>query len=272
MKLYSFITLLICVLLIGSCSSDPATEQASTDIITPGGVLDVGNTGNASDLLVKFTLSDIRLADQIQLFIIPATGFSSVQDINIDDIPSSAIQEVVANRIDNRLKLFSSLTDINGNDLAFNTDYILAYAIIKDGLRSINQRTREFRMSDQHILIGKYIGQWNDNLYTNFAISTEINMAGLSISGPFYYSGSFSSCCGGENDGGIRITLEDEIITSFTYSQDLESFQGGPCDGTYTGTGELENNNAGLKLVINFEGNDCEGPHTGGLITLDRIE
>ena len=37
------------------------------------------------------------------------------------------------------------------------------------------------------------------------------------------------------------------------------------CDDTYIGEGQIENF---TEIVVSFEGNDCEGPHTGGRIRL----
>ena len=132
----------------------------------------------------------------------------------------------------------------------------------------LNTNTGEAKISDDHFLAGQFIGTWDDNIYTNFGITTELSLDGSFLRGPFWYSNNFTSCCGGENDGAIILKLEDTQITSFTYNQRLVSFMGGACDGIYTGEGQIENF---TDLVISFTGDDCEGPHTNGRIRLRKM-
>ena len=118
-------------------------------------------------------------------------------------------------------------------------------------------------------LEGNYIGTWDDNIYTNFPISTILtqNPSG-GYTGPFFYSqlGSFTPCCNdAENNGTISFDVEGDSILNFRYNQRLEFFMGG-CPGLYTGKGIL----IGTTLNISFTGNDCEGEHTGGRIVLRK--
>jgi len=271
--MYKNIILLALVSLIISCSDDGGNAPAAVvDLITVGTTIDVDNTNTPADALVSFSLSDIRLADQIAIVVIPTSAFSTIADVNIEAIPASSREVVTASRLNFKMKLSSSLQDINGGTIQNNQDYTLVFIVTSEGASQINRSTGTFRLTDQNVLIGRYSGTWNDNLYTDFGISAVLEEKGTTISGPFYYSQSFASCCGGNDDGSIRVVTEDDKITSFTYSQTLLSFNGGPCDGLYSGSGSIEQGPTGISILVNFEGNDCEGSHTGGRINLVRIE
>ena len=260
------------LLFLTACSDEGGSSTEITDIITPGSILDVGNTNTASDALVTFSLSDIRLADEVTLVVFLSSDFSNANNVQLESIPQAAKQTIVANRLTNKVKLSSSLTANNGQAIVNDVDYTLIFITTLEGVSQVNSATKTFQLSDRNVLEGRYTGLWNDNIYTNFGISAELEAGFGNVSGPFFYSESFSSCCGGENDGTIRLSLEGDQILAFTYSQSLESFMGGPCPGLYTGAGFIKNDNEGITLVIDFEGDDCEGSHTDGKIELNRIE
>lgn len=117
---------------------------------------------------------------------------------------------------------------------------------------------------------GDYIGTWDDNIYTNFPISARIMEAGTDrYSGPFFYSqgGSFVPCCmDSDNNGTISFKVEGDSIKNFIYDQQLEFYMGG-CPGIYRGDGTIGSNGW---LLINFEGDDCDGSHEGGKIVLRK--
>jgi hypothetical protein len=134
----------------------------------------------------------------------------------------------------------------------------------------VNQRTGDIELTDGHIFAGRYSGTWDDNIYSDFGISTVLTDRGNSVSGSFYYSSNYIACCGGPDDGMITLRFdESNNITSFIYNQTLDSFMGGACPGTYSGAGIVTDF---INLQIDFEGDDCEGPHTGGKIKLKRVE
>lgn len=118
-------------------------------------------------------------------------------------------------------------------------------------------------------LAGKYRGTWNDNFYSNFAVSTELKLSADSVlTGPFYYKGSFTPCCGGPDDGSVSMKIKNGAISSFMYEQRLITFMNG-CNGIYTGSGKVS---GAYVLEIDFTGEDCEGIHTGGKIVLTKAD
>ena len=123
--------------------------------------------------------------------------------------------------------------------------------------------------AEEVTLEGNFTGLWNDNIYTDFPISTRLTRTPTGgYTGPFFYSqnGNFTPCCNDMDDNGsISFTIEGDSILNFRYNQKLEFFMNG-CPGLYTGKGVVN----GTTLNISFTGNDCEGEHTGGRIVLRK--
>jgi len=116
---------------------------------------------------------------------------------------------------------------------------------------------------------GQYIGTWDDNFYSDFPISAEINSKGNgTYGGPFFYSqlGPFTPCCMDSGDNGsISFDIKGDSVTNFVYDQDLRFYKGG-CPGKYKGSGVWSEENGWL--TIDFTGDDCDGTHVGGQIIL----
>lgn len=145
--------------------------------------------------------------------------------------------------------------------------YIFGVLMVLGACSSDNEETIEaVEDNSQSItILGNYIGTWNSTTptatFTDFPISmriTQLNQAQTMASGEFFATSGFTSCCNsGDNDGTVTLTLNDGLITSFTYTDIIPD-----CTGTFEGTGTFENNNT---LTIDFTGNDCDGEHTGVL-------
>jgi len=265
---------LICLGLLISCSSadDEPSSLTTTNIITPGNILDVGKNGDASDLFVKFSISDVQLADAVRLVIIPSSSATSTSNLDATNISASSYQQVQANRLENKIKLNSSLLDIDQNALKPNEAYDLAFIVIKGGVEQVNRSVGSFELQDQNIYLGKYVGGWEDNHFGDTRFSVVLDTEENGIKGPFYFLETFESCCGGDNDGEMKLTIEDNNRVTFRYSQELGSYRGSPCDGVYTGEGVIRNDNSGITINIDFNGSDCEGDHSNATIEMERIE
>ena len=96
----------------------------------------------------------------------------------------------------------------------------------------------------------------------------ELILAGDQLRGKFWFQGNYTSCCDGPDadDGTAIFLIDGESITELRLSQRVDDFNGGPCNGSYEGTGTVENFNS---LVIDFTGDDCDGFHDGSF-TLTR--
>lgn len=153
--------------------------------------------------------------------------------------------------------------------LAFHSIVLILFCLVLTQSCSNEGDVEESGPEEEVGLGGNYVGTWNDNIYTDFPISTILtsNPSG-GYTGPFFYSqnGNFTPCCNDvENNGTISFTIEGDSILDFRYNQRLEFFMDG-CPGLYTGKGTISGNT----LNISFIGNDCEGEHTGGRIVLRK--
>ena len=167
------------------------------------------------------------------------------------------------------IRMSSNQLDTDGDPISNDVPYQVFS--INEEERVLSGASKRFTLTEVGPLSGKYSGTWDDNIYTAFGISASISGTEDSYSGPFYYSNSqpnFTPCCGGSDDGNISFKISGNTLSEFAYAQNLPNFMGG-CPGSYSGSGSIED---GITLVIDFTGNDCEGPHTGGKIRLDRIE
>lgn len=267
--LKSLTVVLLIFSLIHCGKDDENVVNLTTDLIPAVRALDIDNTGNASDLLIVFALNDINGVQEIRAVLVPSSDIAAFNSGVAQSLETGSFHKINVSGKSYKVRLPAGIKDSNGADVQQNTEYTLAIVLQMNGDFFLNTNTAKIRFTDRHPLEGKYIGSWDDNLYTDFGISAELTFSQNRLSGPFYYSASFTACCGGSDDGSIAITLDGNTITLFRYVQSLDSFMGGACDGLYSGDGMVENLTS---LSINFTGEDCEGAHTGGKIVLERIE
>lgn len=264
---YLLITFLIC----GGCKEEQITPTLNLlDFVTGIRAIDLKNEGNAGDIVLLFSIQNPAEADQVQLFIRKGPDLSGFDRNDVDIVSPDRFFTLDLSSTRYDVSLPSSFTDIEGDPITNGTEYTIGLLISKGGEIFLNKESQSITLKNEHFLNGEFTGTWDDNLYTAFGISARISVlsTGGRAGGDFFYSGNFTSCCMGENDGTISFILnEDGSIEDFIYRQHLVSFQGGECPGTYTGEGQLEEYTT---LVINFSGNDCEGDHTGGRIRLSK--
>ena len=248
-----------------------STEETilTTDSVFSIRTLDIDNNQNASDFLVIFKLNNSTTIKEIRAFLIKQPEFAAFTSVKAANLPSESFHKIAVNGTDYETNLPASLKDVDGNDIEQGEDYFIAFALLIGDDVLLNTQIAEAKLNTSHYLTGKYIGSWDDNIYTGFGISADLTFTGITLSGPFWYSSNYTSCCGGQNDGRIILKLADNQITSFIYNQNLVSFMGGVCNGKYDGDGQIENFTT---LAVNFTGNDCEGPHTGGRIKLTKVQ
>lgn len=252
----------------GKVAQITLTNSTSINFIQTLNVLDISNEQNASDMFASFTIDYPNLVQEIRLLIIPSEDYASFDPANIQALNNNNFHPVAVGNSDYQTQLPANLNDVNNNAIQENVDYTFVVALKLNGDFFLNTAISQITLEDKHFLEGRYTGLWNDNLYTDFAISAELTFEDGKLSGDFFYSGIFSPCCGGVNDGIITLEIEDNVILEFIYDQELDSFMGGECLGMYNGTGFVEDFNV---LKISYEGNDCEGIHSGGSIVLNKV-
>ncbi len=119
-------------------------------------------------------------------------------------------------------------------------------------------------------IAGKYVGGWTSdpptpNEYKSIPISVILTQAeeASHYEGEFFFSGSFTPCCGGaDNNGTVGFVIEGNEISSFVYNDKIPG-----CPGLFKGTGTVESDG---RLLISFTGSDCEGEHEGGQLFLRK--
>jgi len=269
-KIFS-ISLIVLGFIFTNCEEEAANPALGTlDFVEGLRVVDFGNAGNPSDIVLLYTILNPADANQVHLFINKGPDISFIDREDVDISSPDRFYSLELSGTTYETTLPASMKDIQGNPIEKDTEYTIGFLITAGGEMFINKESEQMILQEIHFLTGDYTGTWDDNLYTAFGISTRINLnlSGGRASGEFFYSSTFSSCCEGVTDGTISFILkENGNIEDFIYRQDLANFQGGQCTGTYTGSGVLENYTT---LLIDFTGEDCEGPHTGGKIRLQK--
>lgn len=121
---------------------------------------------------------------------------------------------------------------------------------------------------DQFAFAGKWLGNWSDSLFPAVSVSADvIKLSSNKYSGAFYYNSNgnapYTPGYGGANDGLITFETKGDSVLHFLFSQNAPDYKGG-CPGTYKGDGLIDKNSN--RLIINFEGEDCDGLHQNGKI------
>ena len=260
----NFLLFILIALLQGSCNKDDNMTSADATVLVKKNVIDFGNSKSASDIFVSM---DVTTEPGVQEGRIIVSTSQVVEDDVLESVPAN--QYLAFTPVDGKINIYqnlpSDLLDIENNPIGEGA-YFVYLAIIRDNQLRKVIGPFSVVLAGQSVFEGSYVGTWNDNLYTDFPISSTVTS---DAEGIFYYSGNFQSCCLGSNDGSISFQIDDKAVTSFTYNQDLASFMGGNCTGVYTGSGTI-NLETGIKFEINFTGTDCEGPHTNGKIVMQR--
>lgn len=266
-KAFKFLSVLILSLIFSQCGKEEIL--LTTDLINSIRAIDIDNSNSAADVQIVFSIDDPNQVKDIRIILIPTDGFSAFNSNKVKSLEDGQFHTIAVAGSDYKIQLPATLKDVNGADIQNEIEYKLTIALLINTNWLLSEISDAILLKNENILNGRYIGSWTDNIYTNFGISCELEFIAGKLRGDFFYSPGFSPCCGGEDDGSITIDLEGNIIKEFVYNQDLDSFMGGRCPGLYKGTGTLK----GLStLEISFEGNDCEGDHTGGRIILEKIE
>ncbi len=263
-----YFIVIISTFLFAQCSDDE--DPVPTDVISEVSIFDIGNSNDASDIYVRMGIKSASPALEIRIVIVKKAEANSINEADLLQIPEENYQTYM---LDGKTfsvtqPLNAGLKDFGGLGLQQGVDYAVKFIIVSSGKAKLADASGTIMLQNIHPLEGSYSGTWNDNIYTDFGITSRLNASSIDgrLSGPFFYTSTFNSCCGGTDDGDITIILSGNTVTEFRYDQDLKDFMGG-CPGSYAGSGTLLDP---ITFQINFSGNDCEGPHTGGRILLTR--
>jgi hypothetical protein len=263
---------LLCTLVfLVSCGSDDEPTPDGliiTKNLTVNRVFDIDNQSNGQDIFVSVTVLNTQGLSQVRAIIAESSALSTITKTILEELPaiSYSTLDVTGRLITTRLN--SEQTDIHGVSLSLNTEYqVLVY---NPSDHTISAASSVFTLTNIAPLVGEYVGVWNDNLFSDIEVSARITSTSSNdqYSGDFFISTNLSPAWGGVTDGDISFSFTNNQIEDFRYDQNLPDYRGG-CPGVYIGTGEIEND---ITITINFTGDDCDGHHEDGVITLMRTK
>jgi hypothetical protein len=279
-KLQHYLVVVLSTVLLFGCGGDSTEETPNIieDNVIPPLVtsilsIDAGNKMTSEDIYVELAVNDNDL-EEIRLFLVPTINSSEFTNEFVSTIDNTKYSKIEPNGETEFKITLQNIKDVNGAVIKTNSEYLLKLVLIKNSNQYISARESKITLVNQHPLIGSYAGIWNDNIYTNFAVSMVIDEStSTHLNGVLFYSPNFQPCCnaaqvGAENDGTVSFEFsnEEKKFSSYVFNQVLLTYMGG-CNGTYNGDGSHEI----LTISINYEGQDCDGFHTGGNIEFTRV-
>lgn len=257
-------------LFLSSCGSDEngPSDQRISGVLTKVSSLDLGDNNNPNDIRISFELNADHRLSELRVFVVksldqPMVTLSKASQLSSDSYDVVSIEELFSS-----FRLSENLLDFNGAAITNDNQYSLNFYLVQESNEGLADITGSVLLSSEPYLNGGYSGTWNDNIYTNFAITADLTFSEGVLKGPFYYTNTFFSCCGGSNDGSIEIVIGNDGNVRFSYDQMLVQFMGGGCDGDYSGKGIQDTDTS---FRIDFTGDDCEGAHTNGRIVLTKL-
>jgi hypothetical protein len=264
-------------LLIPGCSDEEPTTQIP-DVITPfvPSILsrDIGNNVSSEDIYLELFTSDKDI-EEVRVLLVRSNESSDFTLSQAQRVDETSFESISPNGVNSFEIQLSDINDVNGNSIENDVSYDVRIILVKESEFYLAEKKSTITLTSIHPLIGAYTGTWNDNFYTNFAISWRINsLTNGQLVGELFYTGNFTPCCnaatgGTGNDGVIELELDESNleISSYIYRQDLTTYMGG-CPGFYEGTGSYDQ--FSFALSIDYTGSDCDGNHTGGKLELTR--
>ncbi len=186
------------LLLLTACSSEDEPEVVINPItLSAFSAIDIGNTESSSDIHVKFLLSDG--VDAISLYLVPTAAASNLTTDELSAVPDGSFLEVPGVRASQKEYAFQlpGLLDIDGNALTHDTAYSVVLMYDKEGGSFIAERKASITLSDASPILGRYVGRWDDNLFSDVAISFWLKeQNGTRVSGDFFISTDFKPAWG----------------------------------------------------------------------------
>ncbi len=250
--LSSYWPLLVFLFFFSACSEDEGEIKmmdTTSDLLKVDFVLDYGNNGNASDLILQYSIKDVTKLSEVRLFIAPEGKFSTLNSTTLAELSINSYQSIDITNSLIQMSPSVSLLDTEGNQIDNDINYKLGFATIMDGEISLEESSYEVELRDQHYLTGRYTGVWNDEMFTDFPHSIELTMIGNKLTGPIYLTEFFIPKHGGDEDGNLSFKVDGNQITDIVWNEFLNDYMGG-CAGLWTGSGRVSNfMNISLELV-----------------------
>lgn len=265
------VALLAILMIFTRCNeAEVLTLQVSGNDIDFLRAIDVKNSNDASDIVVQFVLSTESQAQDIRIILSKVRNIASELPEDPDfSLSSPHFKRAAIAGKPYRFQLDRNLTDIDGDRIRNNIDYLVTVAFVDlEGAFTVSDNKTFIKLTDVHPLQGQYKGVWNDDVDGTLPVSLLIQHEDGLLTGSFFFTNIYEPCCSDINDGQVLMTLlPGGVLKDFIFEQNLQYFDNGQsCLGTFTGEGVVQDF---TRLNITYTGSDCLGQHFGTLI-IDR--
>ena len=265
MKKHYLILLLLTAVLAAACGGKIDISRISP--VTGIWVHDIGNDQAASDLRVVFDIFAENTATEFRIFLAKESPTTPVNQDYLETLASNFYTSVSVNSsFSYNTLLDQEQVDSDGDPISNDESY-RTYVYAPE-LGTLTNTVNPLDLTDNDIYLGKYAGDWGDNLFSSFPISGTLERKRDSTyEGSAFLSIDFVPNFGAvSNNGSFKMKIVDGKVLDFEFSQHAPDYNGG-CPGLFTGSGTVD---ADLNLKLNYIGDDCDGVHTDGLMTLNR--
>ncbi len=229
-------------------------------------MLDLGNSNTLEDFQLSITLSDVSSIEEMKVAIFETANAAQFGVAVLSGLPDQYFS-IFTDLSEEMLIRLSPEQVIAGDvDLSLNVFYTARIFLKVDNEWLPASRTHSIVNSAEHHLSGDYFGTWDDNIYKE-SIRATLKVQGAVLSGEFRFLGGVSYLYQGTDDGIISMTLQKDSLRNFIFEQNKQYNHQPNCLGLYNGQGFVKDFTI---LMIDFEGYDCNGPHTDGRIILER--
>lgn len=251
------LALILNFLFLISCGDDSKFSFPGT-VFTIKKVFDVGNSSNASDVRVTFSLSDdVNFSDvkEIRLVITKSSQSFTAQDL--DNLAAGNFFSTMNEEGLKSIKPDSNTKDTDGNQILAGVDYkIYLIALGSDGAVNVSS-PKDFKLANKPVYEGDYVGTWNDDIIKDLRFSLRI---ADDYTGSIFYTDNFMGCCGPIPDATLIMKVSGSTIDSFSFDQyilDYPAGTGGHCPAQVNTKGRFKDD---IELSLDsFPFSDCDG-------------
>lgn len=255
------------------CDDETASDDLGNDITNYSNnvksfhMLDLGNSNTLEDFQLSITLSDVSSIEEMKVAIFETDNAAQFGVAVLSALPDQYFSFFTDLSEEMLIRLSPEQVIAGDTDFSINVTYTARIFLKVDNEWLPATRTHSIVNSGEHYLSGDYFGTWNDNIYS-MDIRATLKVQESVLQGEFWFLGGFYYLYQGTHDGIISMTLQNDSLKNYVFEQYIHKQPAHPiCSGRYNGQGVIEHFTT---LMIDFEGDDCNGPHTDGRIRLAK--
>ena len=153
------IWILVCAFFLIGCSDK--NEPELVQLINEISAFDVGNEGNATDIVVKFGIEGIGGISELRIMVIPAIISEDFTKREALELSSNSYTSFSTSSDLSYLVRLSGISDVEGNGVSNNKEYVVKILMVGDGFNQLSiLESNLFTLTDQGIYSGYYEGIW----------------------------------------------------------------------------------------------------------------